>query len=90
MKLLGYQRVHGEKDDKKWDFVNLFIERENVNPGPEIGGCQLVTTFSKNRGIQFPSISTDNFTRLLRNGLTPGDSIKVYRDFDGTIVVEKL
>lgn len=88
MKLLGYQRVHGEKDGKTWDFVNLFVEKESVADGPECGGSKLVTTYSKTRGTGFPSISSSAFGSLLRQGLHSGSDIRMYRDFDGTVVVE--
>lgn len=88
MKLLGYARVHGEKDGKTWDFVNLFIEKENTAPGPENGGSQLITTYSKTRGTGFPSIPTTDFTNLLRNGLAPGSNVRLYRDFSGNTILE--
>lgn len=88
MKLLGYNRVHGEKDGKTWDFVELYVEKENVNPGPECGGCVLVKTYSKDRGVGFPSISSNTFAALLRQGIAPGSSIRLYRDFDGTTICE--
>lgn len=90
MKLLGYNRVHGEKNGKSWDFVNLIIEKENVNPGPECGGSVLVTRYSQGRGISFPSIPTNDFTNLLRNGLRPGSDLRVYKDIDDTIHVELM
>lgn len=90
MKLLGYARVHGERDGKNWDFVNLFVEKENVNPGSECGGSQILTTYSKNRGTGFPSISTPEFTVLLRQGIRPGSDIRIYKDIDNTLHVELM
>lgn len=88
MKLIGYQRVKGEKDGKSWDFFNLYIERENCRPSAESGGTQLLTTFSKSRGVGFPSVRADEFNSLIRSGLSVGSEINIYRDFDNNIKID--
>ena len=56
MKLLGYKRVKGEKEGKTWDFVQLYIERSSFPDGSDQGGSQILTTFSKKRGLGFPIV----------------------------------
>lgn len=82
MKLLGYERVHGEKDGKKWDFVKMYIEKENMPPNAECGGSVILTNFNKAGNTTLPSIPSDDFAALLRKGLTIGSNIDLSYSYD--------
>lgn len=90
MKFLGYRRIKGEKDGKTWDFVQMYIEKNFYDDGSDFGGSQLLTTFSKKRGLGFPVVDANEFVKLLHNGLRSGCQVQAYQDFDGRTIVEVI
>ena len=90
MKLIGYKRVKGEKGENKWDFYNLYIETEYKTSNAEGGGSQIFTRFAKGKGNSFPSIDSNKFLDLLRNGLKVGSEIDVYFNITGDMVIRIL
>ena len=89
MRLLGYERVKGEKDGKSWDYYRLFIEKECPNDGPEVGGSQIIVNRSQ-KGLSFPTVQADQFNRLLHDGMRSGSEISCYRDFDNHLIVKVI
>lgn len=90
MKLLGYNRVHGSKDGRDYDFVQLVLEKSFESAGAECGGSQIYFNYSRNRGNSLPSVDTAVFTQALKRGLKVGSELSVYRDLDGHMVIEVL
>lgn len=88
MKLIGYVRMKGERDGKSYDDFRLFIERSNENPGPEIGGSQIMQIRTQ-YGSFFPKITERKFTELWSKGMRIGSELKIYRDAgDNSLIVE--
>ena len=89
MKFLGYNRVHGTKEGREYDFVNLVIEREECSMNSDKGGSQIVMARGS-RGYSLPSIPTSVFLAVLKRGLKIGDEVQLYRDFDNQVVFDKV
>lgn len=88
MKLLGYNRVKGEKNGNEYDFMQLVLEKSNERVGANCGGSQIYLSYSKNRGNYLPTVNTDVFTQALQRGLKVGSEINIYRDLNGEMVID--
>lgn len=90
MKLLGYNRISGEKDGRKWDFVQLVLETEFKESSANNGGSQLYLQYNPNRGHSLPSVPTETFLKALKQGMKVGSEINVYRDLSGGTIIDVL
>lgn len=83
MKLIGFREIKGEKNGRKYDFVQMVIDREESN-SESSGGVQLLMR-NRNGNYTLPSVSIDVWRDAIKNGVRLGSSVSLYQDFDGNV-----
>lgn len=83
MKLIGFREIKGEKNGRKWDFIQLVIDREEPN-SDICGGVQLLMR-NWNGVYSLPSVSVDVWRSAIKDGVRIGSSVNLYQDFNGKV-----
>lgn len=83
MKLIGFREFKGEKNGRKYDFIQLVIDREEAN-SDHSGGVQLLMR-NRNGVYSLPSVSIDVWNNAIKNGVRLGSTVNLIQDFYGNV-----